>query len=157
MAFEPINTQEELDAVLKTRLAREREKVAAEYAAKYGDYDDLKAKATAYDEAEEASKTELQKAQEEIAKLTSEKKEREEADRLSELRKKVAKEKGIPEDLIVGTDEESMAAFADRMAEFAKVQTPPAPKDPTPGSFATNTGDADSEMRSFAAALLGKE
>ena len=32
MAFEPIESQEQLDAVLKIRLEREREKVKAEYA-----------------------------------------------------------------------------------------------------------------------------
>ena len=44
-------TQAELDAVVKDRLKREREK--------YSDYEDLKAKAAKFDEAEEANKTEL--------------------------------------------------------------------------------------------------
>lgn len=50
-------TQAELDAIVGERLKRERQK--------HADYDKLKAKAAKYDEAEEASKSELQKAVEE--------------------------------------------------------------------------------------------
>ena len=50
-------TQAEMDAIIGDRLKRER--------AKYADYDEVKAKAAKYDEAEEANKTELQKAVEE--------------------------------------------------------------------------------------------
>ena len=157
MAFEPINTQEELDAILKSRLAREREKVTAEVSSKYADYDELVEKAKAYDEAQEAQKSEAQKAQERIAQLEGDIKKRDEADKQREMRKKVAKETGIPEDLVQGSDEESMKAYAAQIAEFAKVQTPPAPKDPNPGSFSGgDTGDGD-EKRVFARALLGKE
>lgn len=53
-AGEKTFTQSELDSILKERLSRER--------AKYADYETLKEKATAYDAAEEAQKTELQKA-----------------------------------------------------------------------------------------------
>ena len=49
-------TQADVDAFIKDRLARERQK--------YSDYDELKNKAAEYDKAQEASKTELQKAQE---------------------------------------------------------------------------------------------
>ena len=48
--FEPITSQEQLDGILKGRLAREREQAAA----KYADYDELKAKAAKFDEAEAA-------------------------------------------------------------------------------------------------------
>lgn len=156
MAFEPINTQEEFDQKLKDRLAREREKVTAELNAKYADYGDLMEKAKAYDEAQEANKTELQKANDRIAALEGEKKKREEADKQREMRAKVAKETGIPESLIQGTDEESMKAYAAQVAEFAKVQTPAAPKEPNPGKFASGDESKD-EQREFARALLGKE
>lgn len=152
MAFEPIESQEQLDAVLKTRLAREREKIKAEYA----DYDELAEKAKAYDEAQEANKTELQKANDRIAALEGEKKKREEADKQREMREKVSKETGIPADLISGADEESMTSYAKKLAEFAKVQTPAAPKDPNPGKFSSGEGTND-EQREFARALLGKE
>ena len=158
MAFEPIQTQEELDALLKKRLEREREKLTAEISAKYGDYDDLVEKAKAYDEAQEAQKSEAQKAQERIAQLESDIKKRDEADKQRELRKKVAKETGIPEELIQGSDEDSMKAFASQIAEFAKVQTPPAPKEANPGSFSgENNGAENEELLSFKRKLLGQD
>lgn len=50
-------TQAEMDAIIGDRLKRER--------AKYADYEELARKAKAYDDAAEASKSELQKAVEE--------------------------------------------------------------------------------------------
>ena len=54
-------TQAEMNAIISDRLSRER--------SKYADYDDLKAKAAQFDAAQEAGKTELQKANEKAAKL----------------------------------------------------------------------------------------
>lgn len=153
MAFEPIESQEQLDAVLKTRLAREREKIKAEYA----DYEELAEKAKAYDEAQEAQKSEAQKAQERIAQLEGDIKKRDEADKVREMRKKVAKETNIPEELIQGADEESMKAYAAQIAEFAKVQTPAGATDPTPGSFSGGDDGSDDDRRIFARQLLGKD
>ena len=56
-AAEKTFTQAEMDAIIGDRLARER--------AKYADYAEIKAKAAKFDEAEEANKSELQKAVEE--------------------------------------------------------------------------------------------
>ena len=57
-------TQEEVNAIVGKRLAEEK--------GKYADYDVLKAKADKFDEAEEASKSELQKATERANNLESE-------------------------------------------------------------------------------------
>ena len=54
-------TQAEVDAIVGERLGREK--------AKFADYEDLKNKAAEYDRQQEASKSELQKAQEKSAKL----------------------------------------------------------------------------------------
>lgn len=51
--------QEEFDRMVGARLARER--------AKFADYDELRAKASKFDEVDAASKSELQKAQDTIA------------------------------------------------------------------------------------------
>lgn len=53
-AFTPPATQADLDRIIQDRVARERNK--------FGDYEDLKAKATEYDQFKESSKTEQQKA-----------------------------------------------------------------------------------------------
>ena len=58
-SFTPPASQDELDRIVGQRLARER--------SKYADYDDLKAKAAKFDEADQASKSEMQKLQDAIA------------------------------------------------------------------------------------------
>lgn len=72
MEYKAPETQEELDAIIGARLKREREK--------YADYEELKAKAAKLDEAEEAKKDALQKANEEIARLKDESSKRAAAD-----------------------------------------------------------------------------
>ena len=57
-------TQEEVNAIVEKRLARAKSEVPA-------DYDELKAKAAKYDEAQEAAKSELQKATEAAEKWTA--------------------------------------------------------------------------------------
>ncbi|MEQ2637019.1 hypothetical protein [Paratractidigestivibacter faecalis] len=94
--LKPIETQEQLDAVLKERLERAERKAAE----RFGDYDELKAKADEYDRAQEASKTELQKAQDKAAKaeaaLKAMKDERERAAAVA----KAAEENGVDAGLL---------------------------------------------------------
>lgn len=87
-------TQAELDAVVKDRLKREREK--------YSDYEDLKAKAAKFDELAEANKTELQKVTERAKALEDELNGLKEAEKLRTMRAEVAKETGIPANLLTG-------------------------------------------------------
>lgn len=56
MADDKTFTQAEMDSIIEGRLARERQK--------YADYDDLKEKASKYDEYQAQNKTELQKEKE---------------------------------------------------------------------------------------------
>lgn len=108
-------TQAEMDAIIGERLKRDR--------AKYADYDELKAKAAKYDEAEEANKSELQKAVEErdkykadLAKLQAEK------DR-SEQVAKVAAEQGVDAALLA-----RMSGDVEENAKFLKEQMDTKPK-----------------------------
>ena len=57
-------SQEDLDRIVKDRLARQK--------SQFGDYDDLKAKALKFDEIEEASRSELEKAQKAAAEAVAE-------------------------------------------------------------------------------------
>ena len=104
-------------------------KVRRETREKYADYDDLAKKAKAYDEAQEAAKTELEKAQEAAAAAKAE------ADALraekahAQLVAKVSAATGVPASLISGDDEESMTATAKAIAEFAKASSTAAPAD----------------------------
>ena len=58
--FTPITSQAELDKAIGPRLERER--------AKYADYKDLQAKASKYDELEQANKTEIERANDRVTK-----------------------------------------------------------------------------------------
>lgn len=65
-------------------------------------------KAKSYDELQEASKTELQKAKEAAAKAEKEVEALKADAELRELRRKIAKKAGIPENLVFGADEDEM-------------------------------------------------
>lgn len=122
--FKIIETQEELDAVIKARLSREREK--------YADYEDLKkqladfeAKETTYQNTIndlKARETELASRVESLnGDLTQ--------TRLQTAKQRIATEYGLPLDLaerLQGDDEDGFKADAERLASYL------APKQPTP-------------------------
>ena len=116
-AAERTFTQAELDAIVKERLRRERER--------HADYDELKAKAAKFDEAEEASKSELQKATERADALQKELDGMRAAQQRQTLVAKVAKETGVDAELLAtmsGATEEEVKANAELLkAKFAAV------------------------------------
>ena len=85
-------TQSELDAIVRDRLKREREK--------YADYADLQTKARAYDEAQEAAKSELQKAVERAEKAESELESIRQEQERAALVAKLAAEKGVSAEML---------------------------------------------------------
>lgn len=103
-------TQDDIDRIVTERLSREREK--------YSDYDVLKEKAAKFDAAEEASKTELQKAQEDVSRYKAESERLQAEMRMRDARAKVAAEKGIPAELLHGTTEEELSADADKLLKW---------------------------------------
>lgn len=105
-------TQAEMNAIISDRLSRER--------SKYADYGDLKAKAAQFDAAQEAGKTELQKANEKAAKLQQQLDTLTRANTLRELRSKVAAATGVPAELLSGDTEESCTAQAQAILKFAQ-------------------------------------
>ncbi len=128
-AFTPITTQEDLDKVIGARLAREREK--------YADYDDLKAAARKLAEAEaRLTQIDAQAA-------------------LDKIRNDVAKEAGVPADLLRGSTKEELAAHAAALAEVLKAH-PSVPVIPTQGAT-PGVSDADSARRAFAQKLFGSK
>lgn len=114
-------TQEEIDQIIGARLAKIR--------ATYSDYEDLKAKAAKFDEIEEASKTELQKMTERADALQAELDGMKKARDLRDLRDKVAKETGVPANLLSGETEEACLEQAKAIMEFAKPGAYPSVKD----------------------------
>lgn len=104
--FQPITSQEQLNALLGDRLARER--------AKYADYEDLKAKATKFDEAEAANKSELEKATEANAELRREL----DALKLTQLKHDVAAAHGLTAAAakhLIGTNRDELEASAEEL------------------------------------------
>lgn len=113
-------TQEELNAILNDRLGREK--------AKYSDYEELKSKAAKLDEMEEASKTELQKATEKATALQSELDSLKKADEIRQIREKVAKENGVPANLLKAETEEGCVEEAKALLDFKKTVSPNYPQ-----------------------------
>jgi len=105
-------TQSELNAIVTDRLSREREQ--------YADYAALKEKAAKYDAAQEADKTDLQKATEKVAALQAQVDAYTKADNLRSIREKVSKETGVPASLLYGEDEDSCKAQAQAILDYAK-------------------------------------
>lgn len=105
-------TQSEVDAIVRERLTRDR--------VKYADYEALREKAQRLDQLEEASKTELQKAQDRANALDSELKALKQANALRELRQQIATETGVPARLLTATTEEDLKAQAEQIMEFAR-------------------------------------
>lgn len=104
-------------------------KVRRETRDKFPDYEELKKKAKAYDDAQEAAKTELEKAQEAASKAQEEVKALKAEKERADLAAKVSAATGVPVNLITGSDEESMTASAKAIAAYARSASTVAPQD----------------------------
>ena len=139
-------TQAEIDSIIEGRLARERQK--------YADYESLKVKAGKYDEMQEAEKTELQKATEKTEALQRELDQLKNATKLQNIKENVARETGVPVELLTGADEETCKAQAEAILKFAKPKNYPGTKQN--GKQAFKYSESDAAMRELAHQLFGK-
>lgn len=114
--FEAITSQADLDRIISQRIARER--------SKFADYEDIKAKAAKFDQAQQASRTAEQQAADRIAELEA--KFNEAATKA--VRAEVAAEKGVPVALLNGSTREELEAAADALIAFRGEQKPAGPK-----------------------------
>lgn len=114
-------TQEEVDAIINGRFGRMMEK--------YKDYDALKAKADKFDEIEEASKTELQKATERVTALQTELDSLKKANTVRAMREKVAHDTGVPVNLLTADSEDACKEQARQILEFSRPSGYPQVKD----------------------------
>lgn len=152
--------QEEFDRMVGARLARER--------AKFADYEDLKAKASKFDEVDAASKSELQKAQDAIAERDRQltdlpKVARQQAIRFASL----ASQQGFldPEDALVFIDadlgdEDAVKAALEDLAKRKphlvrqETKTPRTRPKPKPGESSEGDEDPMGSGKERAAAAL---
>ncbi len=100
-------TQAQVNEIVKKRLEERQNK--------YSDYDDLKKKAEEYDKLQESNKTELQKATDKADRLQKELDALKKADGVREIRAKVSKETGVPENLLTGETEEDCKTQAEAL------------------------------------------
>lgn len=129
-------TQAELNAIVSDRLNREREK--------YVGYEELKAKAEKFDAAEEAAKSDLQKAQELAAQYKAQAEALQKEAQTRTVRDKVSAETGVPVTLLTGTTEEECKAQAAQLLGWRGEQPKyPVVKDPgeTPRGGSGKTRD----------------
>lgn len=108
-------TQKELDSIVQERLQRERNK--------YADYEAYKEKAEKYDAAEEAQKSELQKANERATALEKELNALKKAGEVRDIRSRVAEKTGVPVSLLTADTEEACAEQAKGILEFRAQQS----------------------------------
>ncbi|WP_338214748.1 capsid assembly scaffolding protein Gp46 family protein [Lacticaseibacillus salsurivasis] len=137
--FTPIESQEELDKILGARLARQKETLEA----KFVDYDELKSKAATLEtenstlkEAAEKAKAASDTTEATIAGLNKQVA----GLQTASMRTKIALKNGLPYDLadrLVGDDEKSIQADAERLSEFVGKKPSTPLKDPDMG---TKTG-----------------
>ena len=146
MADDKTFTQAEMDSIIEGRLARERQK--------YADYDDLKEKASKYDEYQAQNKTELQKEKEKSDALQAKLSALEKKDTVRQVREKTAKDTGVPVELLTGEDEETCKKQAEAIMKFAKPKRYPGTKGNRKKATEYNT--TDDAMREFAHQIFGK-
>lgn len=114
-------TQAELNAIVQKRIG--------EVSAKYENFEELKEKAQKFDEIEEQSKSELQKATERADALQRELDGMKKADSVRRIREEVSTELGVPVNLLTGGTKEECEAQAKGILSFAKPNAYPAVKD----------------------------
>ena len=146
MADDKTFTQAEMDSIIEGRLARERQK--------YVDYDDLKEKASKYDEYQAQNKTELQKEKEKSDALQAKLSALEKKDTVRQVREKTAKDTGVPVELLTGEDEETCKKQSEAIMKFAKPKSYPGTKGNRKKTTEYNT--TDDAMREFAHQIFGK-
>ena len=123
--FKTIETQEELDNIVKERLRREREK--------FGDYDDLKKRVSELESENGALKATVEETKQTIAKSDAQITELQgqvSNYETASLRTRIALQNGLPYDLadrLQGADEEALKADAERLAGFMRPATHKAP------------------------------
>ena len=137
-------TQDEVNAIVGKRLAEEK--------SKFADYEEIKAKAAKFDEAEEANKSELQKAMERANNLEAELNGLKKTEEVRQTREKIATETGIPAHLLTGDTEEACKAQAEAIKAFA---TPNYPKVKDSGEVPkTSSGNAKTDFAEYLSQTL---
>ena len=111
-----------------------------------------KAKADAYDEAQEAAKSDLQKAQDKIARLEKERDERKKADQHAALVKKVAEANKVDASYLPLLTGETEAELTEQAKLIGRRFAEPVASE---GGKPADVSDKDADMRAFAKSFFG--
>lgn len=151
MEFKAITTQEELDIVIKDRLARQKETIESQYK----DYEVIKNKKEELEKQIEVLNATIAETKEkyanhdtELSALNAKLKDYE----TSTMKTKVALQYGIPYDLasrLVGDDEETITKDAEKLASLVKQKDPIAPLKTTESQVSGKNGAYKSLLESL--------
>lgn len=109
-------TQEEVNSIVQDRLYKERKK--------YEGFDEIKAKADKFDQMEEESKTELQRANERAEALQTELNAIKAENEVKAIRERISLETNIPANLLTASTEEECKAQAEAIKAYANPSYP---------------------------------
>ena len=136
-------TQDEVNKLMGALRKENREK--------YADYDDLKAKASKFDEIEQQSKSELERITERATKAETELKQLKTKAEHDQLKAKIADELKVPAKLLHGKDEEELRSYAQELLEFKK---PSVGASVPKNSVFTNNANTTSVKEDFAQKVI---
>lgn len=132
-------SQSEVDEIVKSRLQKEK--------AKYSDYEAMQEKAKAFDEMQEANKTEVQRQTDRAEKLQAEINQMKRENEIRAIREKVASDTGIPVNLLKGETEEECLEQATGILSYKNSSLKyPSVKD---GGEVTNVSSTESPEAQF--------
>lgn len=120
--YTPPASQEELDKIVESRLARERQK--------FSNYDELKSKAAKFDEAEREKMTQAERDAQRIQELEAEMS----TLRLNEKAAEIAREFDIEPALLRGSSEEELRSHAELLSKSLSAYRPAGAKVPGEGA-----------------------
>lgn len=163
MSFTPINTQEEFDEAIKTRLQREAEKYSEKISALETDIKerdatiaDLEEKNTAFEDQIKGFEEKQSKYEADIADRDAKIKGYE----TDSAKKRIAHETGLPVELasrISGEDEEAMKKDAENLAAILKKDEPTPPMKSTEPSGDNKGNSNDAAYKSLLQSLKGED
>lgn len=146
-------TQADFDRIIADRVSRER--------AKFADYADLKAKAAEHDKAQEAAKSDLQKAMERAEAAEKRAQEYEQRDQRAKWAAAIVKDSKVPASALRGSTEDELKAHFEELKALIPAEEAPKPKPgavgpyvPTEGS--NPTGTLGGPRQAFANFLSGQ-
>ena len=125
--FKPIETQEELDAIIGERISKAKRKAAEEYS----DYEDIKARNADYEKQIVALTNELKEKDEKISEhdaIVADLNSKVQSYATAAVKTKVAHDCGLPYEFaerLTGDDEEALIADAKKLAKFITQPAPP--------------------------------